>query len=393
MEESNRILNIVTVSMSAAFFRGQLAFMGNKGFKVAICSSPGKQLHEVAVEEDAEAFEVSMQREISPLQDLVALWRLYRLMRGYRPMIVNAGTPKAGLLGMLAARLAGVPIRVYVLHGLRIETVSGTKRLVLGIAERIASACAHRVVCVSESLRQTYVERGFVRPKKALVLGEGSFCGVDADRFHLNEQAREEARELRVRLGIPEEAAVVGFVGRLTRDKGIVNLADAFKIVLAEFPRAWLLLLGDLEEGDAVPEECVKWLRDHPQVVMSESVDDPKPYFASMSILAFPSHREGCGNVALEAAAMEVPVVGFRVTGVVDAVHDGVTGTLVPLGDVEAFTDAMLKYLGDSRLQSEHGKAGRRRMLELFPRETVWHAWLELYLHLLSERGLSRRVK
>ena len=389
MKEPTRILNIVTISMSTTFFRGQLAFMRKNGFKVAICSSPGGHLHEVAAEEGAEAFEISMQREISPLQDLAALWRLYRLIRSYRPMIVNASTPKAGLLGMLAARMAGVPVRIYLLRGLRLETTHGAKRLVLAIAERCASACASKVVCECRSLQKIYVDQGLARLKKTIVLGAGSSNGVDTTRFNVDEGTREEARVLRSRLGIPASAPVIGFVGRLTRDKGIDELAQAFKSTLAVFPDTWLLLVGDYEAGDAVPENSVNWLQDHPRVIKTSFVADPKPYYALMDILAFPTHREGFGAVVAEAAAMEVPVVGFQVTGVVDAMHDGVTGTLVPRGDVEAFTAAMVKYLGDSRLRSEHGKAGRRRMLELFRQETVWHEWLEFYERILGERGLS----
>lgn len=388
MKKSIRIINIVTVSMSTSFFSGQLAFMRRRGFKVAICSSPGKQLDEISVTEGVEAFDVSMEREIHPLRDLISLWRLYRLMRAYRPTIVNAGTPKAGLLGMLAARMAGVPIRIYLLRGLRIETTSGVKRLVLWISERLASACAHRVVCISESLRQAYVRMGLARAEKTLVLGAGSSNGVDFELFRTDKYTMEKAQRMRSRFGIPAAAPVIGFVGRLTRDKGIVELAKAYEKLLAVFPQTWLLLVGNLENGDAVPEDTVKWLRNHPQVVMSSYTPKPKQFFAMMNILAFPSYREGFGNVSLEAAAMGLPVVGFKVTGVVDAVQNGVTGILTLPGDVESFTAALMKYLGDSQLRRKHGTAGRQRILKHFQQESLWHRWADLYNRLLEENGL-----
>ncbi len=392
MNESIRILNIVTVSMSAAFFRGQLAFMRNNGFQVAMCSSPGEELNEISAKEGVEAFEVSMEREIRPLQDLVSLWRLYRLMRAYRPTIVNAGTPKAGLLGMLAAQMARVPVRVYLLRGLRIETAAGFKRLVLWIAERLASVCANKVVCVSESLKAAFVSQSLARADKTLVLAAGSSNGVNTERFHVDQDAIKKARLLRGELGIPADAPVIGFMGRLTRDKGIIDLVRAYQIVLRKFPRAWLLLLGDLEHGDALPQETVGWLRSHSQVAMIPSVADPTPYYAMTHILAFPSHREGCPNVPLEAAAMELPVVGFQVTGVVDAVQNGVTGTLTSPGDVESFAAALVRYLDDPPLRSKHGMAGRRRILKLFRQETLWRHWADLYGRLLDENGLSTPV-
>jgi glycosyltransferase involved in cell wall biosynthesis len=383
-----RLAYITTAACTPVFLKGQLAYMGKHGFDVVVISAPGDvrfpldEFRLLREREQVTTIAVPMEREISPLKDLVSLVRIYRVLRRLRPAIVNASTPKAGLLGMIAACAAGVPVRIYSLLGLRWETARGLKRLVLGVAERCASALAHRVICVSESLRQLYVTLGFTMETKTCVLGEGSANGVDADEFIPTSQAH----ALRARLGIPEGGPVVGFVGRLTRDKGVPELLDAFDQILGSFPDARLLMLGDFEEGDPISESYAKRLCKHPRVVMTGNVSDPRSYYPIMDVLALPSYREGYPNVLLEAAAAQVPTVAFKATGSVDAVCDGVTGMLVPLGDVGAFARALQRYLSDELLRRDHGQAGRERVLSHFRPEMIWESLYAEYSRLLKTR-------
>ena len=385
-----RIVYVVTVPLSAlALLRGQLRYMREQGMEVLVVSSPGEELSTVVEAEGVEAVKVPMAREISPLRDLVSLWRLYRVLRGLRPDIVNAGTPKAGLLGMMAARLAGIRVRIYTLRGLRLETLGGPKRLVTGLTERVASACAGRVVSVSESLRRAYVGRGLAPLSKVAVLGEGSSNGLDVTRFLPTEENLRRAAELRGRMGLPDDAPVVGFVGRFTRDKGVVELLDASEEVLEAVPDARFLLLGRFEEGDPIPEGYVRRLEEHPRVLRPGFVPDTAPYYHLMSVLAFPSRREGFPNVPLEAASAGVPTVGLAVTGTVDAVVDGETGLLVPPGDADALARALIRLLKDDALRRRMGEAGRERATEKFANERVWRGWLDLYRDELAARGRS----
>lgn len=381
-----RLLYITTHGKAAlGLMRGQLATVSERGFDVTVAASPSWELDEVTEREGVPTIGVPMNREISPFQDLVALYRLVRVMKQVRPDIVNAGTPKAGLLGMLAARIANVPARIYVLRGLRLETTSGLKRLLLKTTERIASACAHQVVCVSDSMRQVYVAQKLAPAWKCMLPGRGSSNGIDVSRFEKTDERFQTARDIRRKLGIPLDAPVVGFVGRLTRDKGIVDLTEAFRAVQKTHPDVRLLLVGEFESGDPVPPDTINSLRANPAVCVAGFSKDPSDFYSVMDLFAFPSYREGFPNVPLEAAAASIPVIGFAATGTVDAVVNGKTGTLVPLGDVPGLANAISTYLSNDLIRFQHGRAGFERAKNEFRNEVIWDAMCNLYTSMLPE--------
>jgi glycosyltransferase involved in cell wall biosynthesis len=387
-----RLVYVVTHGATARLLlRGQLAWMRAQGFEVVVIASPGPDLELVREREGVETIAVDMARSVALGSDLAALVRLTMIMRRLRPAIVNASTTKAGLLGMLAARAASVPARIYLLRGLRLETTSGATRAVLELTERLAAACAHRVVAVSPSLARRFVEGGYAPEGKVRVLGHGTSNGVDVERFASSPALRARAAALRVELGIPMDAPVIGFVGRMVADKGIYELLDAFTELTRVHPAARLLLVGDDLAGDVAPRELVDRIRADRRMVIVGHVPEPTAYYLTMNVLAFPSFREGFPNVPLEAAAAGIPVVGFRATGVVDAVEDGCTGLLVPQRDVRSFTQALLRYLDDPGLATTHGAAGQARVQRDFSREHVWRAWGNEYAELLETCAMSRR--
>ena len=353
---------------------GQLGFLRDQGYEIIAVSNPDDDLDFVSQRDRIQVVGIPMQREIRPGADLVSLFRLWRLMRQLRPDIVTTATSKASLLGLLAARMAGVPARVYQLWGLRLQTSKGLKRKLLACAEWLTTACAQRVFSVSHSLRAAYLEAGFANGDKVIVLEHGSSNGVDAQRFAPTAAVRESADRLRAAWHVPAGAPIIGFVGRFVRDKGITELVDAFEKLLSARSDAWLLMVGDYEAGDPVPDSYVERIASHPRIIRPGFIRDLAPYYAAMSVLVSPTYREGFPNVVLEASAAGLPVVAFRVTGAVDAVVEGVTGTLVDVRSADSLAEALLKYLNDPDLCRRHGEAGRERVLRDFRREPIWSA-------------------
>jgi glycosyltransferase involved in cell wall biosynthesis len=328
--------------------------------------------------------EVPMEQEISPLRDLASLWHLYRIVRALRPAVSNVGTPKAGLLGGLAAWLNRVPCRIYTLHGLRFETTKGLKRQILIFAERLACFFAHRVICVSRSVREKAIACGLASPKRMVVLGPGSCNGVDASRFAATPELMRRAAELRSQLGIPGDAPVVAFVGRLTRDKGIPELMEAFLRLDDQFPDLRLLLVGCFQNGDPLPADTRRSLETHPRVIFAGAVQDTAAYYAIADVVALPSHREGLPMVILEAYAAGRPVVGASATGIVSIVSDGETGLLFPVGDVPALANALAKLIADKTLAGKLGRAGQARVKREFQQERIWNALYREYIEHLQ---------
>jgi glycosyltransferase involved in cell wall biosynthesis len=389
-----RLVIAVNSSIAIGFLQGQLEYFQDRGFDATVLSPDRRKGEwEVARPEGVPIIEVPMEREIVPVRDLVSLWRLWRVMRALCPAVTNVGTPKAGLLGGLAAWLNRVPCRFYTLHGLRFETTKGLKRRLLIYAERLACRFAHRVICVSQSVREKAIASGLTSREQAVVFGSGSCNGVDASRFAATPKMMRRASELRRQLGIPADAPVVIFVGRLTCDKGIPELMEAFLRLGNQFRDLRLLLVGCFEDEDSLPVDTRRCLETHSRVIFAGPVQDTAPYYAIADVLVLPSHREGLPTVVLEAHAAGKPVVGALATGIVDLVVDGETGFLFPVGDVPALAEALARLISDRALARKMGHAGQERVKREFQQEQIWEALYREYLGLLQMKELPPSLR
>lgn len=384
-----KLMHIVTVPQSLGFFEGQVGFLRARGFNVVAAASPGPLLDSFGAKHHIEVHAVPMKRGISLQNDPRSLRRLLGLVRRLQPDIVHSHTPKAGLLGTLAARMSEVPVVALSVFGLPQMTRAGVRRQVLDFTTRVACRAADWVWSDSPSMARYIAGSGLCEAQKVRVLHNGSSHGVDATARFVPERHAEAGRAVRSAFGIPADAPVVGFVGRIVRDKGIVELEAAWRTLRSANTSLHLLLVGTWEPQDPAPAEVEASLREDPRVHLAGTQRDVPPYYAAMDVVCLPTYREGFPNVPLEAAAMGLPVVATNIPGCVDAVVDGVTGTLVPPRDAGALADALMAYIRNPGLRRRHGLAGRERVLRDFRPEDIWEALYQEYVRLLKLKGLT----
>jgi glycosyltransferase involved in cell wall biosynthesis len=375
------------------FLRGQNRYLLERGFVIHAISSPGADLDNLAERDDVVPHPVPIARTISPIQDVVTLWRLFRVFRKIRPHIAHVSTPKAALLGSVAAYAARVPIRIFCFRGSITEPASGMRRRVYRWVERLTARLCTHTICVSESLLRFARSESILSSTGGMVPASGMSNGIDVQTFSPDAGDAAWIRSLPgslAALACDSNAVVIGYVGRLARDKGIEELAAAWTSVRAEFANAHLLLVGPWEKEDPVSAEARSIFEANDRVHLTGLVESVAPLYRLMSLFVFPSWgSEGFPNAPIEAAAMRLPVIATRVVGCVDAVENGTTGLLVPPRDGRALANAMRVYLSSAQLRREHGQAGRGRVLRHFRQEGIWDALYQEYVWLLRQQGLA----
>ena len=272
---------------------------------------------------------------------------------------------------MMAAWLTRVPCRIYTIHGLPFMMKTGPLRRLLVATERISCGLASSVLAVSVSMRTVAISQRLCLHDKIEVLAAGTSNGIDT-RVAFALPTKDERDRARAAFGYSSEACVIGFVGRVVKDKGICELAAAWPLLAAEFPQARLLLAGPEESVDAPPRSTMERLRADPRVSMLGYVADPRAAYCAIDIVALPSYREGFPVVPLEAAAMGLPVVATAIPGCTDAVVDGHTGTLIAVRNSQALANALRTYLATPALRLTHGQHGLERVRSQFSQEVLW---------------------
>lgn len=365
-----KIMIGVTIDDSLQFHEGLPAVLVEDGWEVHVVATPGRRLEALARIAGVVTHAIPMERAPHPLRDLVALLKWISVMRRVTPDVALIGTPKAALLGTFAGRLIGVPRRIYMLHGLRYETAGGTARWVLKSAEKAICRWATEVIAVSPSLRALAVDERLAPAERVRVIGAGSCNGVDVG-YHQRVKADSSAsRRVREQFGLRADLPVIGFVGRLTYDKGLPELASALRILRERDVHIQMLVVGGVD--DSTGHEALLALKSSGQVVVPVGYQpDPAPFFSVMDVFCFPSRREGLGNVVLEAMSSSVPVVVSDATGLIDLVEPGYTGYRVARGDAFGLADALIRTLSSPESSSRFAQNALEMVTERYERGIV----------------------
>lgn len=365
------LLQLINLSSSAENFIGdQLSYFQEKGdYKMHLVCSDKGNLKKFAEEQKVEYMALNLSRQLSPWQDVKAFLAICKYIRKHKIDIILCHQAKARTLGIPAAWMMGVKHRIIFSHGVLHETMHGLKRFLVLSNDRMLARMATKVICVSHHVMKARVNDGIDKPEKQVIIGSGSCNGIDTiNKFNPALVSENEVKALKTKYGIRDDDLVVGFCGRLVKDKGVAELAEGFRLLCERNPEKSikLLIIGEPEKRDAVAPEVFEVLNNNPKVLFTGRVpyDEIQKYYLLMSVFILPSHRDGLGLVPLEAEAMGIPALVTKITGCKETIIENETGNYVDLTG-ESVCQELTKYF-DSERRRIFGKQARKFVHENF---------------------------
>lgn len=376
------ILVVVAVAMTVKVFLLNYLRALSKDYDVTVVSSDDASALADVLPDGVKYVSIDIQRNISPLRDLMALLSLIRFMKSHHFDMIHSVTPKAGLLSQFAAWISGIGIRVHTFTGQLWANRQGMSRGFLKMFDRVIALCATCTLADSASQREFLITEKVLSAAKIDVLGQGSISGVDVQRFQPNPEVRQAVRE---QLSFSDEDVLALFVGRMNRDKGVLDLVTAFTQASRHLPGLKLLLVGPDEANMAL--EINRLSGDNRNIKMLGSTSRPEDYMAAADFFCLPSYREGFGTVVIEAAACGLPTMASSIYGLTDAVEDGLSGQLHAPKDVGEIAELLQKFTVEAEWRQQLGRHARQRILEQFSAEIMVEAQMHFVKRLLVERN------
>lgn len=369
----------ITAPQSIDLIAGQLKFFSDKGYDVYLLAPGTDKVAEFCRQEGATLLPIDIKRDISPIQDFKILLKILTILRKVRPDIVNFGTPKVSLLGLTAARMAGIKKRIYTCRGFRYEHEQGKFKKFLIALEKVTASSAHKVICISKSVEDLGVKDGVFSRSKTHHIAKGSSNGLDLSLFDPNKVDMAAVQAFKDEKGLSGKF-VFGYVGRLVDRKGIKEMYEAFSALYNEDNSCRLLVIGRPYPDQIKDNTVIKNLNSHPGIIMMglQPLESIPFYLSAMDTFVLPAWWEGFGNVLIQAAAMGLPIISTNVTGCKDAVSDGYNGVLLPAHNVPALKETMQYFMNNKDKVAVYGQKGKEWALNFKP-QIIWEGLDKLY--------------
>lgn len=382
-KDKRNILHVINIFFSLSYLGNQFKYFSEKGYKQYLICSPSENLESYCKEQNVEFLELKINRSISIFQDMYAVIRTCIYLKKNKIEIIVGHTPKGALIAMLSGFLMRVPKRVYYRHGRVYETMTGMKRKMMIFIENVTSSCATNIVVVSNYLYQKSIDDQLNSIEKQIVLGKGTCGGIDTvNKFNPSLIDFNEIQKMRNKYGIESTDFVIGFCGRLVKDKGIIELVESFNMIQNKYPtrKIKLLLVGDHDKRDGLPQLTINEIKNNPNIICTGFIyENIEYYYSLMNLFILPSYREGFGMALIEASAMEIPVLGTDHTGCMDALINDKTGYYIK-NSTTSIIEGFEKVFNHSEA-TLLGKKGRKFVVENFDNLVLWpKIESELYL-------------
>lgn len=357
-------------------------------FETHAASAPGWELDDLITHENTTVHPIKMERQPAPKQDLASLFKLRKLINTLKPQIVHTHTPKAGLLGMLAAYLSRVPVRLHTVAGIPWMESVGKKRKLLQLMERLTYRLATHVYSNSFALKDFILENRLLPEHKLSVIANGSSNGINTEWYRRSADVLHAAESLKKEWGITDEKVIL-FVGRLVKDKGIEELLEAFQEIRTKH-KVKLLLVGPFEkERDPLSRWAEGLIEKDHDIITPGYVKDVRPYMAISHLLAFPSYREGFPNVPMQAGAMGLPSIVTDINGCNEIIEHEVNGLIIPPKSAAALTESLGRLLTDEELYTLLAAKAVPMISSRYDQRLLLEALLAEYSMHLKNAGLD----
>lgn len=363
--------------------KNQLRFL-NAYFRIIVVSSAGTQLNEIADREGVETVALETERDIAPSKDLISLINWIKFLRKERPAIVHSHSPKANLISMLAAKFCRIPVRIITVTGLRFETLTGLKKWVVILLEKLACWSATQIIAEGKGVKNTMLKHN-ITSKEIYIIGNGNINGIDTEYWNSNKVPDASIQAMKAQFAIEQTFNFI-YVGRLVVDKGIHELISAFEKLSAEFPNARLIIVGYYEKGiNQLSDTIIQKINSHAQIIFAGFQSDIRPWLLISNVLILPSYREGFPNVVLQAGAMGIPVIVTRVNGA-DEIIDGKNGVIIGIKNIPELVETMHLFISGKYDYKSMGIHAEKVVQEKFNQVFLYQELMKFYRAVIPAR-------